>query len=130
MDEVDPLGGDDALKAAHVGRHDERVLGRRWKLDKEAANRVQFARQLAGVARDQRPRARLRERRGDGERGPFVAAGVDRRDDLEDRPSGQRRIGPAAERSERVDAHAPPLKQRERLTPGACSAKPASPRAS
>ena len=76
MDEVDPLGGDDALKAAHVDRHDERVLGRRWKLDKEAANRVQFARQLAGVARDQRSCARLRQRRGDGQRRPFVAAGV------------------------------------------------------
>ena len=105
MHEVDPLRGDDALKAAHVERHGERILGRRRKLDEEAADRLQFAGQLAGIAGDQRPRAGLRQRRGDRERRPFVAAGVDGRDDLEDRPAGERRVRSAAERSERVDAH-------------------------
>ena len=108
MHEVDPLRGDDALKAAHIERHRERVLGRRGKADEEAPDRLQFARQLAGIGRHERPRAGLRQRRGDGERRPFVAAGVDGRDDLEDRPAGERRVRPAAERSERVDAHGPP----------------------
>ena len=78
---------------------------------KQAADRLQFAGQLAGIAGDQRPRAGLRQRRGNRERRPFVAAGVDGRDDLEDRPAGERRVRPAPERSERVDAHraaAPP----------------------
>ena len=105
MHEVDPLRGDDALKAARIEGHGERILGRCGKSNEEAADRLQFARHFAGIGRHHRPRAGLRQRRGDGERRPFVAAGVDGRDDLEDRPAGERRVGPAAKRSERVDAH-------------------------
>ena len=92
MHEVDPLRSDDAPKPEHVQRHRERVLGRRRVTDEEAANRLQFAGQLARIGRHQRPRAGLRQRRGDRKRRAFVAAQSDRRDDLEDRPAGERRV--------------------------------------
>ena len=47
VDKVDPLRGDDALQAAHVERHCERVFGRRREADEEAADRLQFAGQPA-----------------------------------------------------------------------------------
>ena len=104
MHQIDPLRGDDALKPKHAERHCERVLGRRRKADKEAADRLQFARQRAGVGRHQRPRAGLGQRRRDGERRAFVAARVGRRNDLENGPAGERRVRRAPEGRERVDA--------------------------
>ena len=85
-----------------------------------------------GIGRHQRPRAGLRERRGDGERRAFVAARSERRDDLEDRTAGERRVRPAPEGRERVEAHGRPRLEHEsvtgeRLTCSEGSAKPASP---
>ena len=94
MNKVDPLRNDDALQAAHIERHRERVLGRRREADEETANRLQLGRQLVGIARHQRPGAGFRQRGGDGERRAFVAARGERRDDLEDRTAGERRVGP------------------------------------
>ena len=106
MHEVDPLGDDDALKAAHIERHGERVLRAGGKADMQTADRLQLARQLAGIGRHQRARAGLRQGGGDGERRALIAAGVDRRHDLEDRSAGERRARPAPERRKRVDPHA------------------------
>ena len=87
---------DDALKASYVERHRERVLGRRRrKADKEAADRLQFAGQLAGIGRHQRPCAGLGQRRRDGERRASIAARGDGRDDLENGSAGERRCRPA-----------------------------------
>jgi pimeloyl-ACP methyl ester carboxylesterase len=122
------------LQASHVERHRERVFGRRREADEEAADRLQFAGQPARIGRHQRPRAGFRERRGHGERRPFIAARSERRDDLEDRTAGERSVRPAPERRERVQAHVRPRLEREgvadELTRGEGSAKPASPRAS
>ena len=122
------------LQASHVERHRKRVFGRRREADEEPADRLQFAGQPARIGRHQRPRAGFRERRGHGERRPFIAARSERRDDLEDRTAGERRVRPAPERRERVQAHGRPRLEREsvadELTRGEGSAKPASPRAS
>ena len=65
MHQVDPLRGDDALKSTHVEAHRKRVLGRRGKLDEEAADRLQFSRELAGIPmQPARPRAGLGQRSG------------------------------------------------------------------
>ena len=136
MHEVDSFGGDDALKARHIERHRERVLGRRGKANVQAPDRLQLARQLAGIGRHERARAGLRQSGGDGERRALVAAGVNGRDDLEDRSAGERRVRPAPKGRKRVDAHAKlrhdtaSAGPRGRLTSSACSAKPARPRAS
>ncbi len=72
----------------------------------QAPDRLQLARQLAGIRRHERACASLRQSGDDGERRAFVAAGVNGRDNLEDRPAGERRVRPTAERRKRVDAHA------------------------
>ena len=113
MHEVDPLRSDDVLQAAQVERHRERVLGRRREVDEETADCLQFASQPAGIGRHQRPRAGLRQRRGDGERRAFVAARSDRRDDLEDRAAGERRVRPAPKGRGRVNAHGAPRRKQE-----------------
>ena len=50
------------------------------------------------IGRDRAPHAGLRQRGGDGERRALVSARGDRRDNLEDRPAGERRVIPRARR--------------------------------
>jgi len=85
-------------------------------MKEDPADRLQFAGQPAGIGRHQRPRARFRECRSDGERRAFVAARSKRRDDLEDRTAAEWRVGPAPERRESVHAHGAPRHEHERLT--------------
>ena len=85
-------------------------------MNEDPANRLQFAGQPAGISRHQRPRAGFRERRGHGERRAFVAARSERRDDLENRTAGERRVRPAPERRERIEAHGGHRLEHESLT--------------
>src|SRR5207248_897639 len=59
MDEIDPLGLENADEPADIERHGERISARGGKRYVQAADRLNFARQFRRVAGDQRPRARL-----------------------------------------------------------------------
>jgi hypothetical protein len=136
MNEVDALRSDDLRQTSLVVRHGDEVLGRGGKGNVQAANRLQLARKFAGIGGDERARAGLDKGRGDRECRALVASGFDRRNNLENRAAGERRVRPASKRGERADIHAKLGRQRERpaasaeLTAGLFSANPARPRPS
>ena len=72
----------------------------------QAADRVQLARQFAGIGGHERARAGLDERRGDRERRALVAAGGEVGYDLKDRAARERGVRPASKRGKRFDVHA------------------------
>ena len=92
MDEIDSLGLENPSEPAHVERHGEGIVARGGKREMQAADRLHFARQLLGVARDQRPCAFVDQRGGDRQRRTLVAACGARRNDLEDGAARERRL--------------------------------------
>ena len=122
MDEIDPLGVENARQPARIERHRQRIPGRGRKGKMQAAERLHLARQLARIGGDKSPRAGLNQRRRHGKRRPLVAAGGERGNDLQNRPPRERRLRPAPEGRKRADGHAP-LRRGESLTRDRASAK-------
>jgi len=96
----------------------------------KAAERLDLARKLAGIGGDEGAGACIDQGGRDSERRALVASGGERRNDLQNRPAGERRVRSAPEGRERVDSH---LRLRigarapARLTAAPGSAKPPRP---
>ena len=91
----------------------------------QAADRLDFAREHLCLAGDERPRARIDQRRGDRQRRPLIAAGSAGRHDLQDGAARERLFRTASEREKGAGAHVWLRQGDARLTGIAASAKPA-----
>jgi hypothetical protein len=123
---VDPLLDDQPRQSRRVERHRNRILGRGGERRQHAADRLQFGRQPAAFRRDQSARAGLHQGGGDVDRRALGAAGVEPRNDLQNRASGEGAALGAAEGRERGGAHAPHRARWSRAAPPALTAAAAS----
>ncbi len=125
MDEIDSLGRENACEPAHVEGLGDGILARGGKGNMQASDRLHFAREHLRLAGDERPRARIDQRRGDRQRRPLVAAGGARRHDLQDGAARERLFRRASEGGKGTGAHLRLRPGGARLTRNAASAKPA-----
>ena len=108
VNDIDALVDDQPREAPRIEQHRYGIFGGGGKRRQQAADRLQFAGQPSAFGRHQSARAGRHQRGGDVDRRALGAAGVDARNDLQDRAPGQRCALAAAVRRKISGAHRRP----------------------